>query len=113
MRGNIRGRKNFKHNYKIISIIVLALIFVALAVIFGIKVASKNNTKTEIGNKNEVKQEIIIPEDKTIKLVAIGDIMCHKTNYKAAYDSKTKTYDFSPVFANVAKYISKADIAIR
>lgn len=38
--------------------------------------------------------------------------MCHSTNFKAAYDSATNTYDFSSVFTNVAKYISKADIAI-
>lgn len=38
--------------------------------------------------------------------------MCHTTNFNAAYDKETKTYDFSPVFTDVAKYITKADIAI-
>ena len=39
--------------------------------------------------------------------------MCHSTNFKAAYNSETKEYDFSSVFTNVAKYITEADIAIR
>ena len=30
----------------------------------------------------------------------------------AAYNIATKTYDFTPVFVNVAKHITKADIAI-
>lgn len=38
--------------------------------------------------------------------------MCHTTNFNGAYDSKTNTYDFKPAFANIAKYITKADIAI-
>lgn len=38
--------------------------------------------------------------------------MCHTTNFNSAYDNNTKTYNFSSVFKNVEKYISKADIAI-
>lgn len=100
-----------------IMFVAIALIFIILAVALGIKVAKNYNNKTEIGENNLVriqeKNDKTVPKDTTINLVAIGDIMCHKTNFKAAYDSKTKTYDFSPVFANVAKYITKADIAIR
>ena len=58
-------------------------------------------------------KNIGIIDDITINLVATGDIMCHTTNFNAAYNSKDKTYDFTTVFANIAKYISKADIAIR
>ena len=38
--------------------------------------------------------------------------MCHSQNFKTSYNSDTKTYDFSPVFKNVKKYISEADISI-
>lgn len=100
-----------------IIFVVIALIFIILCVSLGIKVASNYNNQTENGENDLVriqeKSEKTVPKDTTINFVAIGDIMCHKTNFKAAYDSKTKTYDFSPVFANVAKYITKADIAIR
>lgn len=62
--------------------------------------------------ENNVAPEYVYPDDIKINLVATGDVMCHTTNFNAAYDSKTKSYDFTPVFKNVAKYISKADIAI-
>ncbi|MDE5830717.1 MAG: CapA family protein, partial [Clostridia bacterium] len=62
--------------------------------------------------KVEKAPETIYPDDIVINLVATGDVMCHTTNFNAAFDSSTKTYDFSPVFVNVAKYITKADIAI-
>ena len=38
--------------------------------------------------------------------------MCHSLNYKDAYDANTKTYDFSHMFTNIAKHITKADIAV-
>ncbi len=112
MRSRIRGRKKIKINYKRISTIAICIILVAILAIFGVKLVKNQGTKTQIGQNNQTQEEKIIPQDITINLVATGDIMCHKTNYKAAYNSDTKTYDFSPVFVNVAKYISKADIAI-
>ncbi len=63
-------------------------------------------------SKEEKTPEIIIPDDIVINMVATGDIMCHTTNFNAAYNRETKTYDFTPVFVNVAKHITKADIAI-
>lgn len=111
MRGNMRGRRNKRINYKrlIMSLIILVLLIVLIG--FGIKkLFSKSG---EITNNPETKQEEkVIPPDITINLVATGDIMCHSTNFKAAYNNTTKTYDFSPVFTDVAKYITKADIAI-
>ena len=38
--------------------------------------------------------------------------MCHTTNFNAAYNNETKEYDFTSVFANISKYITKADVAI-
>ena len=100
-----------------IAVVLIALIFIIICVAFGIKVVNTHYTQLEIGENNqtqvESEEEKIVPKDTTINLVAIGDIMCHKTNFKAAYDAKTGTYDFSPVFVNIAKYITKADIAIR
>ena len=106
-------RRKFR---KKVVFVAIALIFIILCIALGIKVASNYHNQTEIGENNIVRIEEkneTVPKDTTINFVAIGDIMCHKTNFKVAYDSKTKTYDFSPVFTNVAKYITKADIAIR
>ena len=106
------GKRKYKINFKrlIISLLILALVI--LAPIFGIKKA------IEIANTNEIEKLIQVPEEKvpddiTINLVAIGDVMCHSQNFKTSYNSNTKTYDFSPAFVNVAKYISAGDISIR
>ena len=84
-------RKRFK---KRVVFVAIALIFIILCIALGIKVASKYHNQTEIGENNIVRIEEkneIVPKDTTINFVAIGDIMCHKTNFKAAYDAKTKT----------------------
>ena len=71
-----------------------------------------DNTENEI-NKDEPKEENNeIKEDTNIKIAVIGDIMCHNSQYKDAYDSKNNTYDFSYVFSDIKEYISSADIAI-
>lgn len=106
MRGNNRKRLTLKKKIIVISIMILLIIMaVTIGTVVGINIANRpiEETKTP---------EVKVPDDITINLVATGDIMCHSTNFNAAYIKETKTYDFTPVFANVAKYISKADIAI-
>lgn len=109
MRKRIRGNRRRRLNYKkmfIVLIILLAIIFaISMGVTAGIKIASKPKEE----KKSEENKK---PEDIVINLVATGDIMCHTTNFNDAYNDETKEYDFSPVFANVKKYIEKADIAI-
>ena len=80
------------------------------AIAFGITSAVILANKPE----NEIikEPEIAVLDDIVINLVATGDVMCHTTNFNSAYNRETKSYDFTPVFANVAKYITKADIAI-
>ena len=53
-----------------------------------------------------------IPEDETINISVIGDIMCHNTQYNDAYDSSLGDYDFSYVFEDIKQYIENADLAI-
>ena len=113
MRGKTRRRKTHPNYGRIALALILLILIIALA-IFGISKIIDNNRNIEVENTVEAEeQEVIVPEDITINLVATGDIMCHSTNFKAAYNSETKEYDFSYVFTNVAKYITEADIAIR
>lgn len=103
-------RKKRINYFKLItsSIILIAIIcFTILGIKNLSKKTSTNNNISEASNPVSV-----IPEDKTLNLVAIGDIMCHNTNYQTAYNSSTKTYDFAPAFVNIAKYVEKGDIAI-
>ncbi len=68
----------------------------------------QNNENAENKNKEDTKQET----DTTFTLTAIGDVMCHNTQYMDAYDSSTGTYDFSYVFDNISSYTKTADICI-
>ncbi len=116
MRGNARKRKKKYHvNYKRIGLLILVLILISLMAFIGIKTLNKTTISGEISDsqsQGDKQEEQVIPKDTTIKFVAIGDIMCHSQNFKSAYNSETKEYDFSPVFVNVAKYITQADISI-
>lgn len=51
-------------------------------------------------------------EDTTFTMTAIGDVMCHNTQYWDAYNKETDTYDFSYVFEDIKHYIETADISI-
>ena len=48
----------------------------------------------------------------TLTLMFAGDIMCHDAQIAAAYDSSSGTYDFGPVFAEVAPLFRQADGAV-
>lgn len=67
--------------------------------------ASENDLTT--GNNETVAP---VKEDINIKMTVIGDIMCHNSQYKDAYNGST--YDFSYVFEDIKNYISSADIAV-
>ena len=106
----MNNRKRKINYFKLVtsSIILIAIIFlIGLGVKKITHKASPNDEKIESTSK-----EVVIPADKTVNLVSIGDIMCHNTNYLTAYNSSTKTYDFAPAFVNIAKYVEKGDIAI-
>ena len=101
-------------NYKKFSIACLVLIIAIYLIAFGIKKLSSKviSNIEDVKNIETTAKQVVIPEDKTINLIAIGDVMCHNTNFQTAYNSSSKTYDFMPAFVNVSKYIEKGDIAI-
>lgn len=51
-------------------------------------------------------------EDITFNLTAIGDVMCHNTQYIDAYNKDTDEYDFSYVFNDIEYYIKNSNITI-
>ena len=95
--------------YKLITacVVLIAIIFF---IGFGIKKIINKVSKQDVSETSSNVEKI--PEDITIDFVAIGDVMCHNTNYQTAYNSTTKSYDFTPAFVNLRKYTEKADIAI-
>ena len=111
-----------KKKKKIIKRRALLLILIAIVIIFGIaeiqkliKNSLENNGQVvaeNVPNDSKVEEEEVIPEDITINMSVIGDIMCHNSNYNDAYNSDTDTYDFSYVFQDIAKYFENDDITI-
>ena len=126
---------------KIIEVILIVLIIVFCVYIFKnlhkttsdfARSTSSENEVNAITNLDNVVQDNIInaienvdtsnvstssnepEEDKPINftLTAIGDTLCHNTQYWDAYNSSTKQYDFSYVYDNIKDYTSSADITI-
>lgn len=61
---------------------------------------------------NEKVVEIVEPEEIEIKAIAMGDILCHDTQYKYAYNSENNSYDFSHQFKHIKDRLSKSDLVI-
>jgi poly-gamma-glutamate synthesis protein (capsule biosynthesis protein) len=95
-------RLNYKKLFKCIFFLALFIFFIFK--LTSVLLAPENN-----GNKEEVQTT---PEPITINMVATGDIMCHLTNIKNAYNSTSKDYDFSNVFKNIKDYTLNADITV-
>ncbi len=74
----------------------------------------QENVVEENKTQENTAQESTIPEDpnKTFTMAITGDIMCHNTMYQDAYDTTTKTYDFSHIFEDIKYHIQIADIAV-
>ena len=98
-----KRRLNYMKLFKCIFLLVLAIFFM-------FKLSTVLFAPDDTSNNNE---EIVnTPEPVTIHMSATGDIMCHLTNIKNAYNSTSKDYDFSNVFKNIEEYTSNADITV-
>lgn len=104
-----KKRRKRKWNYPRIFLFFILVIAIIWRIGYGL---SDNSDKDNLDNINNTVEEPPVVKDTTIHISAIGDIMCHGPNYKAAYNSSTGTYDFSPFFTQIAKYTSSADITI-
>lgn len=96
---------NYKKFFRFI--ILLAIIIFLLFKLPSVLKDSEN----QISNNKETNAPIP-KQPTTIHMSVIGDIMSHSTNFKNAYDSSDKTYDFSNTFSNISSYIQDADIAV-
>lgn len=131
---NHRNQKNKKYSdidHKKVTqtlipiVVILLLVFISIATFYYFKNRSsyqnlvdtsrqeienkeKEDAKNEELNKNNEEK----PSDTTFTMTAVGDIMCHNTQYKDAYNSETNTYDFSYVFENISSHTKTADICI-
>ena len=137
MRNNSRNRRRNKANSRtdinhtktrnILIIIICILLIIFTGIIAFNYLKNKNDYKNlvetskqeietekqeELDSSNNVQENQKQETDTTFTLTAIGDVMCHNTQYMDAYDSNTGTYDFSYVFDNISSYTKTADICI-
>ena len=125
IRKSNRSDIDYKKTNKILicSVSFLLIVFVLIAVFYYFKNKSDYNNLVETSkqelekeqeeaNKNANNNSETEPSDISFTLSAIGDIMCHNTQYNDAYNDDTDTYDFSYVFENISLYTKTADICI-
>ena len=112
----IKDKKAFIRSVSILLIIIAlcTCIFTyrkAIGIYVSKFVSSDSFVEEEVST-DEDKKEQEKPEDATFTMAITGDIMCHNTQFKDAYNASTGTYDFSYVFEDVKHYIQTADLAI-
>lgn len=103
-----RKRKLF---IKKLSFFVLFILILSLTFYLGNTFINKKDTNN-IPIETAKTDEGSTASPKTVTLTVVGDIMCHSTQFKVAYDSTSKSYDFSYVFDDVKDYLNKADLTI-
>ncbi len=142
MARNTRTRKNRKNvtlksilkvnTSKIVCILLIFFLIFLIAffstrlyIISASKQAIEYDTQKVLSLTNSTVQNEIIEntqEENTVSsnfkdsrsftLCAIGDVMCHNTQYWDAYNKTTGEYDFSYVFDDIVKYTQSPDITI-
>lgn len=104
-------------NNKDIRLYIITCILLVL-VLFGCKAKVKPEIQSNnVSNENVDEAVLPIIEEKIeerieeITMLAVGDIMFHSPQVRAAYLGEGQ-YDFNPTFKYVKEYIESADIAI-
>lgn len=98
-----------KINKKIIILFILLILIIVGGISF-IKLESKKEVTNEVTSNNEQKSEKKQPV--TFTMTALGDSLCHNTQYWDAYNSKKDEYDFSYVYEDIKGYTTSADITV-
>lgn len=73
---------------------------------------STNDLNSALNSSATNEDDSKVSVDTTFTMTAIGDVMCHNTQYWDAYNKETDSYDFSYVFEDISHYIESADISI-
>lgn len=135
-RRNNEGKKNvYKSskkrrtlNYPRVILAILILFFMIFLTCKGIGILKStftnsdenvNTSSADNPDKNESDGKTIAENNKgekkpdiTINMAFTGDIMCHNTMFKDAYNSDTNEYDFSYYFDDIKYHLQTADITV-
>lgn len=88
------------------------LFLVCVMFLVSCTIKSVNNEKNANITVKEKSVEVVEPDEIEIKAIAMGDVLCHDTQFKHAYNSKTKTYDFSHQFKYLKDRFKDVDLVI-
>lgn len=138
MRGNRRGNKKIMAFQKMarfdkkfikglyISVATLFVLFLCVIAFFHINKAieykhfleeidetlARDASLSTSSEDNKDEQQEKKQTDTTFTLTAIGDVMCHNTQFMDAYQKDTDSYDFSYVFEDINRYLKTADLVV-
>ena len=99
-----------KRIFRVLILLFIIILFIFLFNFFINKESNNTENSQYLPKEEKIAQDV--KSDVSFTLTAIGDIMCHNTQYWDAYQKDTDTYDFFFVFENVKDYISAGDISI-
>lgn len=131
MRRNQRKRKKEKdYTKKFICFLLIIILLMIFILIFkkGIfnrifnknlhnTVIENNQSDYDLENKNSNvlennNEQSIKNKSTTFTMTALGDSLCHNTQYWDAYNKETGVYDFSYVYEDIMSYTKASDITI-
>ena len=108
MRKNSKKQKSTKLLLMILAVLIIITAFVILSNSQNVEHKNQETASQSIGEEKQEEPK----QDVSFTLTALGDVLCHNTQYWDAYNKATDTYDFSYVFENVKQYTSASDITI-
>lgn len=131
MRRNQRKRKKEKdYTKKFICFLLIIILLMIFILVFkkGIfnrifnnnlhnTVIENNQSDYDLENKNSNvlennNEQSIKNKSTTFTMTALGDSLCHNTQYWDAYNKETGVYDFSYVYEDIMSYTKASDITI-
>lgn len=130
-----RNRRNKRSSRSILEVmssktfITLTIILAIIIVICSVTIFYRNNKEKKIlaeqraeleknieaifeeTEKNIAKSNNTI-RDSTIRISAVGDILCENSILEDAYDKNTNSYDFKSMFKNMSTFFADSDITV-
>lgn len=130
-----RNRRNKRSSRSILEVmssktfITLTIILAIIIVICSVTIFYRNNKEKKIlaEQRAELEKNIeaIFEEtekniansnntirDSTIRISAVGDILCENSILEDAYDKNTNSYDFKSMFKNMSTFFADSDITV-
>jgi poly-gamma-glutamate synthesis protein (capsule biosynthesis protein) len=85
----------------------IGVLFIAISLLFGCSLHAEIPVTERVQKATDESQAV-----DRVTIAAIGDIMVHGGQLKAAWDEGTQSYDFEPVFSQVKDLLSATDLTI-